>query len=162
MAATAKRIISRRLRLGTRLEASAFNAQIRLMREIYSYQLLVLLQKFLPRIEAGEFLDMGDEGQFVKPNTLEAERLAEMGNVFNGSTDGKGRLETYPGYFLLQDAVRALPALKNSKFVAGVLAASEHTWDEGAADDDLLAAECLANDLRDLWRKATRKKAARQ
>lgn len=124
------------------------------LRLAYENQLSALLGIIRPRIEAGEFSDIGDGFGYVRKGSPEARAVAS--DAFTGCADGDGWLEVDPGICLLERKIRRIQfiqaSLRDRQFVASVLCVTAHVWDGDALDDKQAALECLTYDLRALFR----------
>lgn len=109
----------------------AFELALEALRAAYREELERRLGELLPRIQAGEFADLGDE-----------------------PSDGE---DGDPGIGMLENAVAELPVCRGERTARLIGCASVYAYLESSdlygQEDTMIAAYCLARDLRDLYRR---------
>ena len=123
----------------------------------HAYALVVrdTLLHLLPRIEAGEFSDMGDNYRNLKPNEIPPTLPAF---AVGDHVDAGGRLEIDPGICLLEGAVRETQICQMETTAKLIVAATRFDIKGYGNDLDcqtwaIQAAHCLARDVRQAYRR---------
>jgi hypothetical protein len=142
-----------------RVSAAAFSAVHAAAKEIYAAQVEALLEQLRPRIERGEFADLTEDTSYVKMGSPE-EAFATETTVNDSASvlevKGYAWVPILPGGFLLERFVSELPILnrevaRNYVFATGVIFASSNNREDDDGDVHHIAAQLLANDVRDLF-----------
>jgi len=130
-----------------------------------------ILDELLPRIQRGDFSDLGDHSTHldVDDRRFEFIRPEDFAKV-RARWDRDYYIEIDPGICLLGRAIRELPMCRDLHLARMVACASKYAatlgyedYDGlgiGGADWDHLAWRCLAWDLRDAYRRWTRRTRA--
>ena len=138
----------------------AYREALTPLKKDYQQLVQVVLEKLRGQIEAGYCTDLGDEFTWANHDSFVPERAVML---TGGDPDptGDNRLCLKPGIALLDDEVLAILPPDDDLFAA-ILALSPNVSDADGCSDDHRAADCLAADVREAYRKgAGPRRAAR-
>ena len=136
----------------------AFVATLNPLRAAYQEQVQATLEELRPRIERGEFTDLGDRYTIAERGSAGIRFVAPRYQSTQGCLPGQ--VEIDPGINLLEWALRKLLVCKESQFARAALTASTVVVDADYGGDELLEAlHCFARDVRAAYRRSLKQKA---